>query len=113
MRKKKSLKTDVYGFKVIITNNNINIRDSYKITDRDKMTTIVNIIKEYVEDYGEDIETPFDYRSIKSMVREWVAHNNLYKLGYKKEQTKSIDINYPYLKWYAPIIYWFLSLIVL
>ena len=47
------------------------------------------------------------------MIREWIAHNNLYKLGYKRKQTGSTDINYPYLKWYAPVVYWFLSLIEL
>lgn len=112
MQKKKSLKMDVYGFKVTITSNNINIKGSYNATSRERMEVILNIIKEYVEDYGEGIETPFDHRSIKSMVREWVAHNNLYKLGYKKGQTKSIDLNYPQ-KWYIPIIYWFLSLVEL
>ena len=112
MRKKKSLKMDVYGFKVTITSNNINIKDSYKVTSRTRMKVILTIVKEYVEDYGEGIETPFDHRSIKSMVREWVTHNNLYKLGYKKQQTKNIDLNYPQ-KWYVPVVYWFLSLIQL
>lgn len=112
MRKKKSLKLDVYGYKVTITSNNINIKDSYKVTNRNRMTVILSIVKEYTEDYGEGTETPFNHRSIKSMVREWVAHNNLHKLGYKKGQTKNIDLNYPQ-KWYVPIIYWFLSLIEL
>lgn len=112
MRKKKSLKMDVYDFKVTITSNNINIKNSYKVTSRERMKVILNIIKEYVEDYDEGIETPFDHRSIKSMVREWVAHNNLYTLGYKKEQTKDIDLNYPQ-KWYIPAVYWVLSLVKL
>ena len=112
MRKKKSLKMDVYNFKVTITSNNINIKNSYKVTSRERMKVILNIIKEYVEDYDEGIETPFDHRSIKSMIREWVAYNNLYTLGYKKEQTKSIDLNYPQ-KWYVPVIYWVLSLVKL
>lgn len=112
MRKKKSLKMDVYDFKVTITSNNINIKNSYKVTSRERMKVILNIIKEYVEDYDEGIETPFDHRSIKSMVREWVAHNNLYTLGYKKEQTKDIDLDYPQ-KWYISVIYWVLSLVKL
>lgn len=112
MRKKKSLKLDVYGFKVTITSNNINIKDSYKVNNHNRMSVILSIAKEYAEDYDEGIETPFNHRSIKSMIREWAAHNNLYKLGYKKGQTKNIDLNYPQ-KWYVPIIYWFLSLIEL
>lgn len=112
MRKKKSLKMDVYGFKVTITSNNINIKNSYKVTSRESMKVILNIIKEYVEDYDEGTETPFDHRSIKSMVREWVAHNNLHTLGYKKEQTKDVDLDCPQ-KWYAPVVYWVLSLVKL
>ena len=112
MRKKKSLKMDVYNFKVTITSNNINIKNSYKVTSRERMKVILNIIKEYVEDYDEGIETPFNHRSIKSMVRKWIAHNNLYKLGYKKQQNKDVDLDYPQ-KWYIPAIYWVLSLIKL
>ena len=112
MRKKKSLKMDVYNFKVTITSNNINIKNSYKVTSRERMKVILNIIKEYVEDYGEGIENPFDHSSIKSMIREWVAHNNLYKLGYKKQQTKDVDLDHPQ-KWYIPVIYWVLSLVKL
>lgn len=112
MKKVKSLKFDICNLVITVSNHNINIKGSYRVKDRDNMRRILGLIKEYVEDYGEGIETPFDHRSINSMVREWVAHNNLYTLGYKKEQTSSVDlVSNQY--WYELIGYWILSRIIL
>lgn len=112
MKKAKSLKFNVCNLVVTVSTNNINIKCSYKVKDKDNMRRILGLIKEYVDDYGEGIETPFDHRSIKSMVSEWVAHNNAYKVNYKEHQTCNLDLNYPQ-KWYAPAVYWLLSLVEL
>lgn len=32
-------------------------------------------------------------RTLKSEYQEWKAHNFLYKIGYKRERTKSVDID--------------------
>jgi len=98
---------EIQGLNIKVSKNNINIKDSYKINNRLVMRMILDVLRNEVKE-----ESPFDKRSIGGMVREWVAHNNLYKLGYKKDRTCNVDLNYPQ-KWYVPIIYWILSIIEL
>ena len=47
----------------------------------------------------------FANRSTKSIVREWVVHNAMYRLGLFRSRTESVDINWP-LPWLESIIYW-------
>ena len=47
-----------------------------------------------------------------SMVREWITHDNAYYLNIRPEQSRSVDLNHPQ-PWYAPIIYFFGSLIII
>lgn len=101
---------EIQGLKIKVSKNNINIKNSYKIDNRLEMEMILNVLKDEVKD--EHLKSPFDKRDIKGMVREWVAHNNLYKLGYKRNRTCNLDLNYPQ-KWYAPIAYLISSLIEL
>lgn len=91
---------------MIVTKNNIHIEDSYKIRNPFAMNDILNKIR---EQYESDILL---YRSNWSLIREWITHNNLYILGYKREQTKDVDLNYPQ-KWYHELGYFFGSLIIL
>lgn len=100
--------TEIQGLNIKVYKNNINIKNSYKINNRLLMKMILDVLKDEIKE--EYLESPFDKRSIKGMVREWVAHNNLYKLGYKKDRMCNVDLNYPQ-KWYVPIVYWFLSLL--
>ena len=101
---------EIQGLDIKVSKNNINIKDSYKINNRLVMRMILDVLKNEVKE--EHLESPFDKRNIGGMVREWVAHNNLYKLGYKKDRMCNVDLNYPQ-KWYVPIVYWILSLIEL
>lgn len=103
-------KTKIRGLAITVSKKNINIKDSYKVYNPISMEAILSVLKDDLEE--NHIESPFDKRSISSMVREWIAHNNAYKVGYKEKQTCNLDLNYPQ-KWYAPIIYWFLSLVEL
>ena len=50
-------------------------------------------------------------RTFESELREWKAHNFLYKIGYKRERTGSVDINQNEPLW-RKIIYAVLSLFV-
>lgn len=34
-------------------------------------------------------------RSLSSLKLEWAVHNALYALGYKRDHTKDVDLNYP------------------
>lgn len=47
-------------------------------------------------------------RKFNSYVREWKAHNNLYKLGLFKSHTKDVDMEEP-IKWYYELIYWLIG----
>ena len=101
---------EIQGLDIKVSKNNINIKDSYKINNRLLMRMILDVLKDEISE--EHLESPFNKRNISGMVREWVAHNNLYKLGYKKDRMCNVDLNYPQ-KWYVPIVYLILSLIEL
>lgn len=64
---------------------NYQVKDSYKITSiaEIKMQVIV------LYDNGKLNKS----RSVMSYVKEWHAHNVLYKLGIAKERTKDVDLN--------------------
>ena len=98
------------GLHIDVSSNNIHIVDSYTIKKRKTMRHVLGDLKESLE--LKHIVSPFDERSIKSMVNEWVTHNNLFWLGYKRERTGSVDLNCPQ-KWYMPILYWLFSRVTL
>lgn len=107
-----SIKTNIYGLDITITNNNIHIQDSYKVESRSTKGTIIESIREYMEDYAPQMDYPLKHRTNKSAVREWVAHNNLYKLNIERQRTGSVDLDYPQ-KWYEKLGYFILSIISL
>jgi hypothetical protein len=94
------------GCTIIVTDYNIHIEDSYKISKR---KDIIDIMDWIYDNYDNKV---IQNRTKSSCINEWIAHNNLYKLGLFKSHTVSVDIDYPQ-KWYMPIIYKLLSLIVL
>lgn len=81
-----------------VTSNNIHIKDSYDIKKRSEMKEIL-----YAIQYKRPDCNVFK-RSYNSMISEWRTHNRLYRLGYKKNRTGSVDLNYP-LKWYVEFAY--------
>lgn len=98
------IETTIYSHDVTITSNNIHITKSYTVKDRKTMNNFLNILREYLEDSNITMKTPFNFRSNNSLIREWVTHNNLYRLGLYKDRVKDIDLNYPQ-KWYIKILY--------
>ena len=106
------IETTIYSHNITITNNNIHITDSYKVKTRESMKNILNILREYLNDNNITMKTPLDFRSNNSMIKEWVTHNNLYRLGLYKDRVKDVDLNYPQ-KWYHELGYFFGSLIIL
>jgi len=81
-----------------ILSNRVKIIDSYKVVDRSKMKDVLYAIQH------NHPECNSFKRSYKSIIAEWRTHNRLYRLGYKKKRTGSVDINYP-LKWYIELVY--------
>lgn len=112
MTQTNSISTVINGLNVTISTHNIHIEDSYIITYPPNIKKFLNNIVEFLRTNNITMETPFDHRSICSVKREWIAHNNAYKLNFRPEQSKSVDINFPQ-PWYANIVYFFCSLIVL
>ena len=94
------------GVKITVSENNINIENSYKITSKKEIREILD----YIIVHRECEVTK--HRTLDSMLNEWVAHNNLYILHIARERTGSVDLNYPQEKWVS-ICYWFLSRITL
>ena len=115
MAKKKQtydIHTTIDGLNITISTNNIHIEDSYKVISPVDMRMVLNDIVESLNTNHVTMDTPFNHRSIRSMVREWIAHNNAYYMNYRPERTHSVDLNHPQ-PWYANILYFFCSLIMI
>jgi hypothetical protein len=106
------VKIVVYGLEIEVYQYDIHIKDSHIVDIPFVMRDILEVLKKELKRSGITTETPLDHRSMRSMINEWIAHNNLYTLNYKKEQTGSVDLNHPQ-PWYMPILYWLFSRIVL
>lgn len=86
--------------KITYTENNTHVENSYLATNLD--LEVGYIIRErYLRSLPQT-------RSFDSYVREWKAHNNLYKLGLFKSHTKHVDLEEP-IKWYYELIYWLIG----
>ena len=108
--KSNSFSFTVSGLDAWASGHNIHIEDSWQIRSRRSISDAVAEANSILDDNS--IDSPFDNRTEKSMVREWVAHNNLYRLGIKKRRTGSVDLNYPQ-RWFEPFCYFILSIVVL
>ena len=86
--------------KITFDEKNTHIEDSYLIKD-------INLEVGYIirERYLRHLPQT---RKFNSYVREWKAHNNLYKLGLFKSHTKDVDMEEP-IKWYYELIYWIIG----
>lgn len=93
-------KIKVLGVNIEYNSANVRILESHKIKSKTFMKLILEIFK---------IRTGFvSKRSINSWVREWKAHNRLYKLGLFKEHTKDCDLE-ENEKIHRLMVYWILG----
>lgn len=76
--------------KYIVSQHNVHIEDSCKIRGRNFGRALDEI--ESQTHYG---ETDVFERSRFSLKMEWAVHNFLYKIGYKRSQTKDVDLDNP------------------
>lgn len=89
----------------IVTDKNIEIRDSYKVSVTDEMKDILNSLREEYPDNSVLIK-----RKNSSLIREWKGHNFLYKLGIFRSHTKDVDLDLESANIFYTVGYWFLAL---
>lgn len=83
---------------VTVSENNINIRDSYTVIEREKMREVLYAIQHLHP------ECNSFKRTYEQMISEWRTHNRFYHWGLFKSHTRDVDINYP-VKWYIQLFY--------
>lgn len=74
---------------IIITDNCIQLLDSFKLSKRDIKLIIDNIIRDYKENIV------IKHRTKYSILSEIYVHNFCYKLNLFRVRTRTVDINYP------------------
>ena len=100
-----SVRIKNYGYiQILFNEKNIHIEDSYRIKDERDMKTILWIVRNASSNRG-----IFYTRNSKSWLREWKAHNILYKMGIFKKRTISVDLD-ENESWFRRVGYFFLSL---
>ena len=67
--------------------DNIHVEDSYTVRRCG--------IGKFVRFLRANYESEVFRRSNFSLSMEWAVHNVLYRLGYKRSQTKDVDLDYP------------------
>lgn len=83
---------------IVVFDNNVHIEDSYKVGKLD-MPEVLNIIR--LEHPDNDV---LKNRSNFTMVLEWCVHNFCHSIGFKRESTADVDLDYPQ-KWYITAAY--------
>lgn len=83
-----------------LSEGNCCIVDSYKISSKSYMLSFIDFLL---------MDQKFAARTAKSYLREWQAHNLLYKLGLFKERTKDVDLNINE-SWFRRVGYTIISL---
>ena len=88
----------INGYVCEVSESNIHIKESHKVVSKSEMKEML-----YAIQYRHPECKSFK-RSYESLIAEWRAHNRLYRLGYKRQRTGDVDLNYP-LKWYVELAY--------
>ena len=75
---------EINGVRIQYNSQNIHIANSYQVENIYDMKIILRLFK---------IKTGYcSKRSLKSWIKEWKAHNRLYRLGFFKSHTKDCDL---------------------
>ena len=85
-----------------ITRDNIHIENSYILTKEDRIKQYLINLRDSIKRFDLNCIV-FQKRTIKSLTKEWIAHNVLYKLHIARSHTKSVDLNIE--RWYIILGY--------
>lgn len=83
---------------VTFTTGNVHIKYSYRYS------------REEVTDFLADAKQkhtgclPLQKRSMGSLLREWATHKAAWFLGYRRDHSASVDLNYPQ-RWWVKVLY--------
>lgn len=83
--------------KIIVSDDNIHIQESYKTSKKEIPSSVDGLIAQYPD--CAVIKTRWRY----SLIMEWVAHNFLYQINYKRDRTADVDLNT--MPWYMQLLY--------
>ena len=72
----------------IISDNSLQISDSYLYSKRDMISSL-NLIKECYP------HSDIWQRSMSSLSAEWIIHNACYRMHILRSHTTDVDLNYP------------------
>ena len=86
-------------------NGTVKLFDSCEVSKKD-FEKEINEVRQAVP------ELPVWSRSMKSLRREWAAHNLAYKLGIRRSKTHDVDFDYPQA-WFSKFSYWVIGNIAL
>lgn len=75
---------EIDGVKIQYDSKNIHIVNSYLVNNKSKMFTILILFKEVTKYKSK--------RTLKSWIREWKAHNRLYRVGLFRSHTRDCDL---------------------
>lgn len=101
--KKVIIRYNDLALRVIATEDNTNIEDSYRVKNYLDMVNILTMIQEEC-----DSSLAINKRGLCGMVNEWRVHNLLYSLGIQRDRTKSVDLNIGQ-PWYVKVAYFLIS----
>ncbi len=91
----------INGVKIKYNRKGVSIINSYKVTKTEDMIIILRLFK---------LKTYYkSRRTLKSWIKEWKAHNRLYKLGLFRSHTKDCDLE-ENEKWWRLLAYQFLGI---
>lgn len=84
----------------------LHIRNAYRVKKK-----LIRLVLEYIHELDEykRLQEAGYTRTLKSEYREWRGHNVLYKLGYRRSRTGSVDIDQNEPKW-RRVVYAILSI---
>ena len=80
-----------------VTDRDIHIENSYEVSKKD----FKNVLKYIKNTYNCEA---FYYRTIYDMECEWAVHNFCYNIGFMKDKTAHLDLDYP-LAWPIRLLY--------
>jgi NMD protein affecting ribosome stability and mRNA decay len=90
-----------------VDNPSIHIKNSYLITSAEDIMDVLEYIHS-LDEYKK-LQAAGYTRTIEGECIEWRGHNTLYRLGFKRSRTGSVDINQNEPKW-RRLIYAILSI---